>query len=394
MKGRLGLAMMKLEIDREYLKRMLLGMLAIPSPSGYTDSIVHYVGEELERLGIGFELTRRGAIRALIEGERRKPIGALVAHLDTLGAMVRELKPNGRLGLAPIGTWSSRFASGGRVTVFTGKHTRRGTVLPLLASGHVYNERIDKQPVSWDHVELRIDERAGGVEDLEGLGIRVGNFVAFDPQPEVTESGFIVSRHLDNKAGVASLLAAAKAIRDQGITPACDTRLLFTIFEEVGSGGSAILHQDVAELVSIDNATPAPGQNSTEFDVTVAMMDSSGPFDYHLTRKLIGLANRHGIPLRRDVFKYYRCDSASAVEAGNDIRTALICFGVDASHGHERTHVDSLTRLSELIGLYIQSEPAVKGDKEELVPLADFPDQPTEAPPVPEKKKAGGSGGG
>jgi len=364
-------------IDREYLLGMLLELLGIPSPSGYTDTIVHRVGEELARLGIDFELTRRGAIRANLPGRRSSPDRAVVSHLDTLGAMVRELKPNGRLGVAPIGTWSSRFAEGARVTVYTLEGALRGTILPLKASGHTYGDAIDTQPVAWEAVELRVDAPISGPSDLSRLGIEIGDFVALDPVPEVTDTGFIVSRHLDNKAGVASVLAAARALVEAGSELPVDCHLLFTIFEEVGSGASAVLHQDVAEMVSVDNATPAPGQNSSEMGVTAAMMDSTGPFDYHLTNELIRIGRTAGIEVRRDVFRHYRCDAASAVEAGNDIRTALLCFGVDASHGYERTHMDSLLDLSRLLATYAQSEPVVARDEVQLGPLRGFPEQPT-----------------
>jgi peptidase M42 family hydrolase len=364
-----------LDIDREYLVGVLLQLLETPSPSGYTDTIVHFMGEELERLGIVVEVTRRGALRATIPGRRPAPGRAIVAHLDTLGAMVTELKPNGRLALAPIGTWSSRFAEGARVSLFTDEHTFRGTIIPLKASGHVYSEAVDTQPVTWQQVELRIDERCESAAELRTLGVNVGDFVAIDPQPEVLDTGFIVSRHLDDKAGVAAVLAAAKAVGDAGLELPLDCHLLFTIFEEVGSGGSAVLHQHVAELVAVDNSPPAPGQNSTEFHATVALKDSSGPFDYHLSHKLLDLARGHAIPHRRDVFTHYRCDAASAVDAGNDIRTALLCFGVDASHGYERTHIDSLLAVARLLSLYMQSGPVVARDTVELGPLEGFPEQ-------------------
>jgi peptidase M42 family hydrolase len=381
--------MKKLSIDTGYMLELLLSLLEIPSPAGYTDTIVRFLGKELGRIGLKYELTRRGAIRATIPGKKAKPNRALVAHLDTLGIMVKDLKPNGRLAVTPIGTWSSRFAEGARVTVFTDnpENSFRGTVLPLKASGHVYNEQIDTQPVSWDNVEIRLDHRIRDAQGLFDLGVRVGDFVAVDPAPELLDNGFVVSRHLDNKAGVAALMAAAKAVHDHDAVVPINTHLLFTIFEEVGSGASTVLHQDVAEMVSIDNSTPAPGQSSSEFDVTVAVMDSSGPFDYHLTRKLLGLARDYEIWHSRDIFNHYRCDAASAVEAGNDIRTALICFGVDGSHGYERTHVDSLTALSELIALYMQSKPAVLRDRMELGPLTGFPEQPTESPPIPQRSE-------
>ncbi|HSP78365.1 MAG TPA: osmoprotectant NAGGN system M42 family peptidase [Myxococcaceae bacterium] len=369
--------MRKVPIDMAYVQRLLLELLAIPSPSGYTDTIVRFAGEELERLEVPFEVTRRGAIRATLKGEMHRPARAVVAHLDTLGAMVKNLKPNGRLELAPIGTWSSRFAEGARCTVFTDSGRQyRGTVLPLKASGHTFNEEVDTQPVAWSQVELRVDEVCSSAEELRQLGFHCGDVVAVDPQPEVTPTGFINSRHLDDKAGVAVLFGVARAVREHQVALPMDCHLLFTISEEVGVGASAVLHGDITAMVSVDNAIPAPGQNSTEYGVTVAMMDSTGPFDWHLTHKLVELCEEYDIRHARDVFRYYRCDAASALEAGNDIRTALACFGVDASHGYERTHVDSLRALGELLALYVQSPRTFARDKVDLGPLEGFPTQP------------------
>ena len=366
--------MKKPTIDMAYLKGVLSELLCIPSPSGFTDQVVLFVSRELERLGITYELTRRGAIRADLPGRQYSPDRAVVSHLDTLGAMVKNLKPNGRLELVMIGHWSSRFAEGARVTLFTDDSAYRGTILPLKASGHTFNREIDTQPVSWDHVELRIDAQADSLADLQKLGVNIGDYVAIDPQPEFLETGYIVSRHLDNKAGAATMLAAAKAVIDGKMELPMDCHLLFTISEEVGSGASAVLHGDVAELVSIDNGTTAAGQNSRETGVTIAMKDQTGPFDYHLTHKLIGLAKDHGIPHQRDIFRYYRCDGTSAVEAGNDIRTALLTFGIDASHGYERIHESALENLAELIALYMQSPPTAKRDSIRMGSVEGFPE--------------------
>ncbi len=177
------------------------------------------------------------------------------------------------------------------------------------------------------------------------------------------------------------MLGAAKALLDAGITPPVDCHLLFTITEEVGSGASHVLHQDVAEMVAVDTAPQGGDQTSNEFEVSIGMGDATGPFDYHLTHHLLNLAKAHGIPHQRDLFGCYRTDAASAVEAGNDIRTALLCFGTDATHGWERTHLDSLQALAELMALYMQSEPTVQRDEVQLGGLAGFPSQPTKKAP-------------
>ncbi len=346
-------------IDQDYLLDTLQDLLRIPSPSGMTDRVVERVCQELGGLGIPFELTRRGAIRAnlntSIKGHTSR---AIVAHLDTLGIMVRALKENGRLGIFAIGHWNARFAEGARVTVFaSGGQRYRGTVLPLKASGHVYNDEVDNQPSHWDNLEIRLDERSRSLEDLLRLQIHVGDTVAVDPQPEFAENGFINARHLDDKAGVAALLAAAKAVTEQNITLPIPCHLLFTISEEVGVGASHIMHQDSSELVSVDNGAIAPGQNTCDFGVTIAMQDSSGPFDWHLTRRLIELCRENGIEHSRDLFRYYRSDAAAALEAGNDLRVGLICFALDGSHGWERTHIDSLHSVARLLAAYMATPP-------------------------------------
>lgn len=366
-------------IDDAYLKECLARLLETPSPTGYTDAVTRVCCEELNKLGVPYEITRRGAIRARIQGGRRKPARAIVGHIDTLGAQVKYIKDNGRMEVVPIGHWSSRFAEGARCTVFTAEHgSFRGTILPLKASGHTYNKEIDSQPVAWTQVELRPDVVAANRADLEAIGFNIGDIVAIDPQPEFLDNGFIVSRHLDDKAGVAAMLAALKSIVEGDAPLAVDTYFLFTITEEIGHGASSILSQDIASMVTIDNGTTAPGQNSREFGVTISMADQTGPFDYHLTQKLLRLCRDEGIEYQRDVFRYYRSDSASAIEAGADVRTALVTFGIDASHGYERIHIHALHSVARLIRAYALSRVEIGRDSHELSDLSGFTKLPME----------------
>ncbi|MBF0399737.1 MAG: osmoprotectant NAGGN system M42 family peptidase [Magnetococcales bacterium] len=350
-----------LPIDMEYLLELLYRLLITPSPTGLTDRVVEMVCQELDQLEIPYGLTRRGAIRAVLPGLCEVPNRAIVAHLDTLGCQVLSLKDNGRLGLVPVGFWSARFAEGARVTVHTslgGAHTLRGTILPLKASGHVFGPEVDTQPVSWDNLELRLDAEVYTREALQTqLGLHVGDHVSVDSAPEFVPNGFLNARHLDDKAGCAALLAAAKAIKESRVVLPMEVYLLFTISEEVGVGASHILHGNAGELLSVDNGAMAPGQNTCPMGVTVAMADSTGPFDWHLTRQILGICQEFQLNHSRDIFRHYRSDAAAAVEAGNDLRTALICFALDASHGWERTHRDSLETMARLLALYMQSPP-------------------------------------
>ncbi len=367
----------RLPLDLDYLRQVLLELLDIPSPSGRTDHVMQYVGERLSVLGMPFTVTRRGAISASLAGVRTTGADrAIIVHTDTIGGMVKRLKENGRLELKPIGTHSARFAEGANVRIFTDDLNRviTGQVLPLKASGHRYNDGVDLQGVGWEQVEVRVDEPVDGIEGLRALGIDVGDFVAMLAGPVITPSGYVRSRHLDDKAGVAAVLTAFKAVIDAGVRPPVSAQLLITCTEELGHGASHGLDPDVAEIVSIDAAVVAPGQQSREDAATVAMGDGIGPFDYHFTRRLATLATEHGVAAVRDVFDYYRSDVAAAVEAGAHARVALLGFGVDATHGHERTHLDGLQHLAQLICLYLQSDLVFpEWDAEPDGELAAFP---------------------
>ena len=203
------------------LVQCLKTLVHTPSPTGFTDNIVHSICGRLDDMGVAYELTRRGAIRATVRGKSPGPARAVVCHVDTLGAMVKELKPNGRLRIVPIGHWSSRFAENTRATVLTEDgNSYRGTILPIKASGHTYGDEIDELPISWDNVEMRVDVAAPDAEALRSHGVDVGDFVMIDPGFEVTAQGYVVSRHLDDKAGAAVLLTALERLgRGKGKPP-------------------------------------------------------------------------------------------------------------------------------------------------------------------------------
>ncbi|WP_417308010.1 osmoprotectant NAGGN system M42 family peptidase [Devosia sp.] len=340
-------------IDRDYLLARLIELVKTPSPVGMTGRATERVEGWLRELGYTPRYTRRGVL--FVEVGAGAPRRAMAAHLDTLGAMVTELKPNGRLALRNTGTWAARFAEGARVTIFSDTAEHRGTILPLKASGHRFNTEVDTQPADWDNLEIRIDAVLPDRDALVAAGFNVGDMVAVDAQPEVVD-GFIVSRHLDDKAGCATLLAVLKAIAEGKVTPAVPFQAMFTIAEEIGIGGTHGFGSEVEELLAVDNAVTAPNQASRDDAVTIAMRDRQGPFDESLTRQMLAIAQQHDIPHVRDTFRHYRSDSAAAVEAGWDIRVGLVCFSLDSSHGWERTHIASLLALAKLLVGYIESD--------------------------------------
>jgi len=358
------------------ISETLLDLLAIPSPCGFTDEIVHYVGNALLELGVDYQLTRRGTIRARLAGRQSGPARAIVTHLDTIGAMVRQIRNDGRVMLAPIGNWSSRFAEGARVTVFAENRSFRGCILPTLEWGVSHDAGVEAVPQDWDHVELRLEEAVFNEEDVIALGIEIGNFVALESAPEALDNGYIVGRNLDNKAGTAAVLETIRHLVESDAPLTNDTYVLFTIDETTGSGiGGAVL-PEVSELVTVDFESVRATEKSPFKRVTLARGDASGPYDYHLTEHLHDLAVRDGIPFQQKYLSAFHSDAAAALAAGHDVRTAVVAYAGDASHSVERTHLESLTNVCRILEAYATSRPTFEQD-EPTISVREFPRQIT-----------------
>ncbi len=348
--------MPRFEVSTDYLLRFLKDLLETPSPTGDTDWAVGFVENELESLGVQAVRTTKGALLANMDGFKLDQPRALTAHIDTLGAMVAEIKSNGRLRLTALNgvMWPSVESEG--VTINTRKGNQyRGSI--VLANGAVHvNKEATTKTRDAQTLEVRIDERTQSKEETQLLGIEVGDFVYFDPRFEAGPSGFVRSRFLDDKAAVACVVTAIKALRDAGVSPGQKTHVLFSNFEEVGHGGMDGLPEDLAELVVVDMACVGEGQNGSELTCSICLKDSGGPYSKDLSDRLRIVADRAGIELRPDVYPHYGSDGTAYWAAGGRAQVALIGPGVDTSHGYERTHIDALRDTASLIAEYLIEE--------------------------------------
>lgn len=344
------------KIDKIYLLDILVSLLKTPSPTGFTDNAVELVEKSLAEFpDLELKHTRKGALVATWPGKRDDAPRALTAHVDTLGALVKEIKPNGRLKLSAIGGYAWNTVEGEGCTVFTSKgDPLRGSVLLTQASGHVYGNKVRETKRADINMELRLDVHSSSVDETAALGVRVGDLVAFDPRVELN-NGFVRSRHLDDKACVAALLAAVKALHAAGEKPAQTTTLHFSNYEEVGHGAAAGIPPEITEVVTLDMAAVGEGQASDEFHATLCVKDSGGPYHQGLSNKLRQLAEEHDIPYKTDIYPYYGSDGQTFWRAGGDVAVALIGPGIDASHNYERTHTDALVATTQWIMAYLLS---------------------------------------
>ena len=350
---------MTINVDMSPVVDLLIALLNTPSPTGYHGEAIAFMEARIEALGIpGVEIgrTRKGALVVTVPGAADDAPRAVSGHVDTLGAMVREVKSNGRLLLTPLGGYAWNAVESENVTVHCVRDGRRlrGTIQTVTPSVHTSADmRTGKRDP--ERMEVRLDARTSSGDETRALGIEVGDFVFFDPRVEVTETGFIKSRHLDDKAGVAVMYGVLEALARERLTLAQRTTFFFSNYEEVGHGASAGIPLDVAELLVIDMAASTTGehQNSDEYSVGICAKDTTGPYDLELRSKLTCLAEKHGIPFKIDTYPNYGSDGGAFLESGADVRVGLIGPGVDASHAYERTHRDSLEATMRLTLTYL-----------------------------------------
>ncbi len=327
-------------------------LFAIDSPTGFTDKVTEHVLETAKAMGYPAYRNNLGNVVVTIEGENNDKEVALSAHVDTLGLMVRSITADGDLMFTVVGGPIVPTLDGEYCRIYTreGK-VYTGTILSLSPAIHVHPD-AETRVRDAANMAVRLDEPVHSKEDVEALGISAGDFICYDPKTTVTESGFLKTRFIDDKACAALELAILKLMKEQNIKPMYKTHLCFSVHEEIGYGG-ATLPQNISELLVVDMGCVGCDLTCTEQQVSICAKDNLGPYDYEMTSRLIELAKKHGVDYAVDIYPRYGSDAGALWRAGYDTRAALIGPGVHASHGMERTHIDGLENTLKLMCAYL-----------------------------------------
>lgn len=336
--------------ELDYVLSTLETMVNIPSPSGYCHHIIDWVMDEVKSLGYSVEKTHKGNALITIPGEVEASF-LVGAHVDTLGALVRSIKSDGKLRFASVGGFAMHSVEGEYCQVHTRKKgSITGTILNTKPSVHVFKEARTQERVE-EVMEVRLDKDISTKEEAEALGICVGDFISFDPRHVVTEDGFIKSRHLDDKAGVAVILGLLKYMKEEGVKTHKTIQIMLSTYEEVGHG-TAYIPEQVDTVLAIDMGAIGDDLACSEKDVSICVKDASGPYDYHMIGQLKDIADELELSYTMDVYPNYSSDATAAMRGGHDIKAALIGPGIHASHTMERTHKEALINtLNLLIGM-------------------------------------------
>lgn len=327
--------------------------LDIESPIGYTKNALLAVKNDFEKLGLSTSFTKKGALIATLIGDNSKEEITICAHIDTLGAIVKEILPDGKIKFQKVGGGIYNSIEGENCNVITRKGNKiRGSILPFKNSTHIYGKSISLIERNEETMFIRLDERICSKNDVLEFGINVGDLISVDTRFEVTESGFIKSRYIDNKCAVSMVVEICKYLKENNLTPKYTTNFIISNYEEIGHGISFIPPQ-TKELIAIDIAPVGEGQTSSEYSTTIAAKDKHTVYDYDFTNELINIAEDFGIDYVVDVFNSYSSDASQAISRGLDMKVALIGPGVHGTHHYERTHVSSIENTLKLLINYV-----------------------------------------
>lgn len=344
-----------MNIDLKYTLKKTVELLTIPSPVGYTHMAIEWVRKELESLGVKkYNITKKGALIAYVKGKDSNYKKMISAHVDTLGAVVKKVKKNGRLEITNVGGFAWGSVEGEHVTIHTlSEKTYTGTILPIKASVHVYGDVAREMPRTEETMEIRIDEDVKTDQDVFKLGILQGDFVSLDPRTRVLENGYIKSRYLDDKLCVAQILAYLKYLKDNKLKPRTDLYIYFSNFEEIGHGVS-VFPEDLDEFIAVDIGLVAgEDAHGDEKKVNIIAKDSRSPYDYTLRKKLQEAADKNKIQYTIGVHNRYGSDATTAILQGFDFKYACIGPNVDATHHYERCHNDGIIETIKLLIAYL-----------------------------------------
>lgn len=337
-------------------KELIRQLVSIPSPTGYTSNVIRFAEKFLNKLNVETKRNRKGGLIATLPGSNTDEHRMLTAHVDTLGAMVKEVKSNGRLKLDLIGGFRYNSIEGEYCEIHTSSEkVITGTILMHQTSVHVYKD-AGKAERNQENMEVRIDAEVHSAEEVRALGIEVGDFISFDPRVQITDNGYIKSRHLDDKASVAILLQLIKRLKEEQITLPYTTHFLISNNEEIGYGGNSNITPETVEYLAVDMGAMGDGQSTDEYTVSICVKDATGPYHYGLRKRLVELAESNNIGYKLDIYPYYGSDASAAIKSGHDIVHGLIGPGIDSSHAFERTHEKSLFNTEQLVYHYVLSD--------------------------------------
>ncbi|GAA3762227.1 M20/M25/M40 family metallo-hydrolase [Terriglobus aquaticus] len=241
-------------------------------------------------------------------GNGNKPAAMFMAHTDELGFRVKAINPDGTLDLDNKGGGSPAFFWGHPALI----HTAAGMRGAVVALPDNFDSSTFHFPADF-RVAARLNVGAATATDVEGMGIKVGDFVTIPKRLRTLQEGRVSVRSLDDRVGCAAMVEAVWAL---GKDFHRDVTFVWSTQEELGLLGAAAYAKSASEhgaipqtIFAIDtfvsSDTPLESHRFAEGKLgngfVIRAIDNSNIAPWADVQRVQSVAQKHGIPVQYGV---------------------------------------------------------------------------------------------
>lgn len=288
-------------------------LLQANAPSGNEGCISDLIAGEIASHVDEVYTDNMGNLVAHIRGDGKRILVA--AHMDEIGILVNFIDKNGFLRFAPLGGVMPHCALYQRVKFQNG-------VIGIVA--HEEKNDVKKK---LDFTTMYVDIGAASLEEAAEL-VSIGDSASFCGETVFTRSGKVISKALDNRAGVYALIRAIKSLKS---TPN-DLYFVFTVQEELGCRGAAVaanaIEPDIALCVDVTDTGDTPECNRMAVKLgkgpCIKYMDNSIITHKYVNDILRQVAQAEAIDVQHEVLNFGGTDAGAIHISGNGVMTGAL----------------------------------------------------------------------
>lgn len=338
----------------ELINDILSDILPIASPSGNETGLASRFAPFMKPLVDKVTIDVFGNVIAHKNGNGMGKRVMLVAHADEVAMMVTYIDDNGFVYFQEVGAIDTNILPGQMVEIHDGDNIVYG----VIGKKPLHLQDKSEYSKDWATEELWIDLGAKDKEDAERL-VAVGDYITFRTQPKMLQDSLVVSKSLDDKAGIAVLMATVQSL--QGKLAENDLYFVASAQEELGARGAKIATQtvkpDIAIAIDATHATDYPSVSPNKNgDIRLGsgvVITRSPNVDRDIADELIEIAQSNGIRYQVQAISHQTGTDINPIQlVEKGVRTALL--GIPIRYMHTPNEVASLDDMESASKLLTQ----------------------------------------
>ncbi len=275
-------------------------------------------GDEQNASQVALDMLKQYSDNAYIDGfgnvignigkvDENKPTVLLDAHIDEIGLVVNYITDDGFLKVSNCGGVDTRVLLAQQVTVFGNKKIKG-----VITSTPPHLEKDSKSVPKIEDVFVDIGYTKEQASEIVSLGDRV----IIDSYPCTLNKNRVMSRAIDDRSGVASILYALDLVKNKELN--YNVAVLFSAQEETGERGAKVgaytINPDLAIAVDVSFAlTPDDKPYKCGKMSEGVMIGIAASLSKEMSEEMINLAEKSNISYQKEVMGATTGTNADAI---------------------------------------------------------------------------------